>query len=84
MPTAPLTVAAVAARLALGRSTVRDLCARGEITAHRFGRAWRVYEHDLAMYINRSRHVPASAASPPTRRNTGWEQWWDAERGRVR
>lgn len=51
-----LTVRDVAGRLALSQRTVQGYIARGELRVVRFGRAVRVTERELAVFIaNRER-----------------------------
>ncbi len=50
-----LTLAEVAASLRVGVDTARQLLARGEITARKQGRQWRVLESDVEAYKQRQR-----------------------------
>jgi excisionase family DNA binding protein len=59
-----LTLAAVAARLAVCPRTVRRLIDRGELPHVRVGHAMRVAEPDLAEFIARNRRVVAIFSQP--------------------
>jgi excisionase family DNA binding protein len=50
-----LSVDAVAEQLGMCAKTIRRLIDRGELRAHRFGRAIRVSEDDLAVFIKMGR-----------------------------
>lgn len=65
-----LTVAEVAAALAVDPATVRRLVARGELPAYRVGRALRVAPEDVERYLCQTRlHVPRAVDAPaPTGR----------------
>lgn len=51
-----LTVPQVAQLLALSKSTVYGLMAKGELPFHKIGRSRRVSQVDLARLAERSRH----------------------------
>lgn len=49
-----LTPAEVAVQLRISRVTVNNLIRRGEISAVRIGRMWRVDETELNLYLEKS------------------------------
>jgi excisionase family DNA binding protein len=50
-----LSVGAVADRLDLSQKTIRRWIERGELPAHHLGRAIRISEEDLALYLHKQR-----------------------------
>ena len=52
-----LTVPEVAKRLRLSQRTVRRLIESGDLVCLRFGRAVRVSEEDLAVYLAKCRQI---------------------------
>jgi excisionase family DNA binding protein len=50
-----LSVADIADRLKLSEKTVRRWIERGDLPAHHLGRAVRVSEDDLALYLHKNR-----------------------------
>lgn len=60
-----LTVAAVAERLAVSRAMVYRLVDRGDLPAHRIGRAVRVPLAGLDAYLSRCKVLPFPAHTNP-------------------
>jgi excisionase family DNA binding protein len=50
-----LSVAEIADRLKLSEKTVRRWIERGDLPAHHLGRAVRISEDDLALYLHKHR-----------------------------
>jgi excisionase family DNA binding protein len=59
-----LSINTAAARLDCHAETLRRIIRRGELTAVKVGRSWRVRETDLLAFLD-ARTVPAKSESAP-------------------
>jgi len=55
-----------AKRLGVSRVTVYRLVRKGQLRAHRVGKAWRVAEEAIAEYLQRTSNVPRAEEQPPS------------------
>lgn len=51
-----LTIEQCAQEIQVSHMTIRRLIARGELTAHRFGRQWRINRQDWQNFIKTQEH----------------------------